>query len=532
MENFQDFLRQFGERFNELSQGKKVAALSLVALAMASLLVMSLWLKTPDYQLLYANLSSEDAGAIVDKLKSQKIPFELSNQGKTIRIASDMLHEVRLQLASEGLPEGSDVGLEIFDDTPLGMTEFIQKLNFQRALQGELTRTIKTLDAIAQVRVHLVIPKDNLFRKEKPRGKASITLKMKSGKTLTETQVQGIVHLVSASVGGISAEDVVVVDVKGNLLSGGKGASVEAMMSSSNFKHKTRVERALQQNIIKMLEDALGMGKVIARVSADLDFERVERTEEIYDPDSQVVRSENLISESSAGAVPPGGIPGVQALVPSGESPGGVVGQAAKRNKSNSVFNYEINKVVRRVSKPVGEISKLSVAVMIDGTITGDPPTYQPRSQEDMDKYAQIIRSAVGFDQDRGDVIQVENVQFDRSEFEAQKKEIARAEQIDMGMEIGKLVVALIFLILFFTRVIRPIINWMTMTVEVIPEAEQLGASEFDAVDEEKRRLSEMASESAHVRESVAEFVSNDPKYTASVIRKWMREKEPVKAKS
>jgi len=210
-----------------------------------------LWLKTPDYQLLYANLSSEDAGAIVDKLKSQKIPFELSNQGKTIRIASDMLHEVRLQLASEGLPEGSDVGLEIFDDTPLGMTEFIQKLNFQRALQGELTRTIKTLDAIAQVRVHLVIPKDNLFRKEKPRGKASITLKMKSGKTLTETQVQGIVHLVSASVGGISAEDVVVVDVKGNLLSGGKGASVEAMMSSSNFKHKTRVERALQQNIIK-----------------------------------------------------------------------------------------------------------------------------------------------------------------------------------------------------------------------------------------------------------------------------------------
>lgn len=205
MENFLDFLRQFGERFNELSQGKKVAALSLVALALASLLVMSLWLKTPDYQLLYANLSSEDAGAIVDKLKSQKIPFELSNQGRTIRVASDRLYEVRLQLASEGLPEGSDVGLEIFDDTPLGMTEFVQKLNFQRALQGELTRTIKTLDAVAQVRIHLVIPKDNLFRKDKPKGKASVTLKIKSGKTLTETQVQGIVHLVSASVGGIDS---------------------------------------------------------------------------------------------------------------------------------------------------------------------------------------------------------------------------------------------------------------------------------------------------------------------------------------
>jgi flagellar M-ring protein FliF len=531
MENFLDFLRQFGERFNELSQGKKVAALSLVALALASLLVMSFWLKTPDFQLLYANLSQEDAGAIVDKLKNQKVPFELANGGRTIRIASDKLHEVRLQLASEGLPEGSDVGLEIFEDTPLGMTEFVQKLNFQRALQGELTRTIKTLDAVAQVRVHLVIPKDNLFRKDKPKGKASVTLKVKAGKTLTETQIQGIVHLVSASVGGISAQDVVVVDLKGNLLSGGKEPSTEAMLSSSNFKHKTRVERDLQQNIIKMLEDALGPGKVIAKVTAALDFEKVERTEEIYDPDSQVVRSENQVSETSTGAVPPGGVPGVQALVPSGGAPGGVAGQAAQRNKSNNLFNYEINKVVRRVSKPLGEISKLSVAVMIDGTLAGDPAEYQARSQEDMDKYLQIVQSAVGFDQDRGDIIQVENIQFDRSELEAQKESIARAEQIDLGMEIGKLVVGLVFLILFFTRIIRPIINWMTMSVEVVADTEQLSTGDFDAVDEEKRRLSEMASESAHVRESVAEFVNKDPKYTAGVIRKWMRKKEP-KAKA
>ena len=531
MDNFQDFLGQFGERFNELSQGKKVAALSLVALALASLLVMSFWLKSPDFQLLYANLSSEDAGAIVDKLKAQKVPFELSNQGRTIRIASDQLHEVRLQLAGEGLPEGSDVGLEIFEDTPLGMTEFVQKLNFQRALQGELTRTIKTLDAVAQVRVHLVIPKDNLFRKDKPKGKASVTLKIKSGKTLTETQVQGIVHLVSSSVGGIEAKDVVVVDLKGNLLSGGQEPSDQAMMSASNFKHKTRVERKLQLSIIKMLEDALGAGKIIAKVSAELDFEKVERTEEIYDPDSQVIRSENQISESSTGAVPPGGVPGVQALVPSGGSAGGGVGQAAKRNKSNALTNYEINKVVRRVSKPVGEISKLSVAVMIDGSMAGDPLVYQPRSEEDMAKYLQIVQSAVGFDQDRGDTIQVENIQFDRSEMEAQREDIARAEQIDLAMEVGKLVVGLIFLILFFTRVIRPIINWMTMTVEVVAESDQLGVSEFDAVDEEKRRLSEMASESAHIRDSVTEFVTNDPKYTASVIRKWMREKEP-KAKS
>jgi flagellar M-ring protein FliF len=528
MDNFQDFLRQLGERFNQLSQGKKVAALSLVALALASLVVMSLWLKSPDYQLLYANLSNEDAGAVVEKLKSQKVPYEITNNGRTIRVASDMIHEVRLQLASEGLPEGSDVGLEIFEDTPLGMTDFIQKLNFQRALQGELTRTINSLDAVSQARVHLVIPKDNLFRKEKPKGKASVTLKIKSGKSLSEGQIQGIVHLVSASVGSIQASDVVIVDLKGNLLSGDKESSREAMVSASNFKHKLRVEKELQAKIIKMLEEALGTGNIIAKVSTNLDFEQVERTEEIFDPDSQVVRSENQISESSTGATPPGGIPGVQGLVPNGEDGTGAAGQAAQRNKSNALFNYEINKVVKRVSKPVGEITKLSVAVMIDGTFTGDPPEYKPRTQEEMDKYLEIVKSAVGFDQERGDVIKVENIQFDRSQFDEEKEALAQAEQIEMAIEIGKLVVGLIFLILFFTRVIRPIITWMTTTVEVVPEAGQLGAAEMEEVDEEKRRLTETASEATHIREAVADFVANDPKYTAGVIRKWMREKSPT----
>ncbi len=525
MDNFQDFLGQLGERFNQLSQGKKVAALSLVALALASLLVMSLWLKAPDYQLLYANLSQEDAGAIVEKLKNQKIPYEVSNGGRTIRVASDMIHETRLQLAGEGLPEGSDVGLEMFEDTPLGMTDFIQKINFQRALQGELTRTIKTLDAVAQVRVHLVIPKDNLFRKQKPKGKASITLKLKSGKSLSEGQIQGIVHLVSASVGSIEASNVVIVDVNGNLLSGGKEPSEGAMMSTSNFKHKLRVQKELQAKIIKMLEDALGSGKVIAKISTDLDFEQVERTEEIFDPDSQVVRSENQISESSVGSIPPGGIPGVQALVPSGEDSGSGAGQAAQRNKSNAVFNYEINKEVRRISKPVGEITKLSVAVMIDGTMAGDPAEYQPRTPEEMAKYLQMVQSAVGFDAERGDVVQVENIQFDHSQLDKEKAEIESAEQIDLALEVGKLVVGLIFLIMFFTRVIRPIITWMTTTVEVIPQTEQLGGADNNPADEETKRLTEMENQADKIRKSVNEFVGQDPKYTAGVIRKWMREK-------
>ncbi|MBT4375027.1 MAG: flagellar M-ring protein FliF, partial [Nitrospina sp.] len=182
MNPIQTFFSQLIERFATLSQGQKVAALVLATVTIGSILAMSFWIKTPDLQLLYANLSEQDASAIVDNLKSQKIPYELSNQGKTIRVPANQVHEIRLKMASEGLPEGSEVGLEIFDETSLGMTDFIQKLNFQRALQGELSRTIKTLDAVDHARVHLVIPKQTLFIREKPKGKASVTIKTKAGK--------------------------------------------------------------------------------------------------------------------------------------------------------------------------------------------------------------------------------------------------------------------------------------------------------------------------------------------------------------
>ncbi|PIQ97927.1 MAG: flagellar M-ring protein FliF [Nitrospinae bacterium CG11_big_fil_rev_8_21_14_0_20_56_8] len=528
MDNLSEFFRNLVDRFNELSQGKKVTALVLIAVAIGSLFAMSLWLRAPDFQLLYANLSEQDAAAIVDKLKTEKIPYELSNQGHTVRVPADKVHETRLSMASQGLPSGTEVGLEIFDKSALGMTEFIQKLNFQRALQGELSRTINTLEAVEQSRVHLVIPKETLFIREKPRGKASVTLKIKAGRTLTEAQIQGIVHLISASVEGISAEDVVVVDLKGNLLSGDKQGTEAAIMTSSNYQHKRKVENELERNIIKMLEDALGKGNVIARVNANLDFEKVERTEEIYDPDSQVVRSQNTVTESTVGAVPPGGIPGIQGLVPGGGgAQGGTAGQAAKRDKSNVVQNFEINKVVRHVMKPTGTIDKLSVAVLIDGAYTGTPPQYQARSSEDVAKYVEIVKSAIGYNADRGDQIKVENVQFDRTLLQQEQDRVQQAEQIDLGLQVAKYLLGAIFIVLFFTRVIRPLIDWMTTSVEVVTEGPaELTSAEFEAMEEEKKRIGQIAGEAAQMRERVSEFVGSDPKFTASIIRKWLRDKD------
>ncbi|MFQ5449537.1 MAG: flagellar basal-body MS-ring/collar protein FliF [Nitrospinaceae bacterium] len=526
MERFITFIKQLVVRFGELSQARKVGVLVLAAAAIGSLFAMSLWLQEPDFQLLYAKLPPQDAAKIVEQLKSKKIPYELSEGGQTIRVPAGKLHEIRLQLASEGLPEGGEVGLEIFEDTPLGMTEFIQKLNYQRALQGELARTIKTLDAVEQARVHLVIPKETLFLKDKPRGKASITVKIKPGKTLSKSQAQGIVHLVSASVEGIEARDVVVVDLQGNILSGGNTGNSDAILTATNFQHKIRVEKELQDNIVKMLEDALGQGKVIARVNADLDFEKQEQTEEIFDPDSQVVRSEQFVTESTLGALPPGGVAGVQSLVPGEQGKAAGAGQPAKRDKENQTFNYEINKIVRQVVKPVGTLKNLSVAVLIDGTTAGDPPKYQPRSEEEMAKYLQIVKSTVGYNEKRGDQVKVENIQFDRTFVKDQQERIAKAETMDLAFQIAKYILGALFILLFFTRVIRPIINWMTTSMEVVPDTQaQLTSSERDEIQEEKKRLQEAGAESAEIRKAVTEFANNDPKFTAGIIRKWMREK-------
>jgi len=526
MESLTAFFKDLLDRYQELSQGKKLALLGLAAGGVASLFVMALWMRAPDFQLLYANLSEKDAAAIVDELKTLNIPYELGGNGTAIRIPTNKVHETRLQLASQGLPEGNEVGLEIFEKTTLGMTDFIQKLNFQRALQGELVRTIKSLDVVDQARVHLVIPEESVFLREKPQGKASVTLKLKAGRQLSESQVQGIAHLVSSSVKGIPPQNVTVVDIKGNILSGAKGVSPDAMLTATNFKFKRRLESQLERSVTKMLEDALGEGKVIARVSADLNFDKVKRTEEIYDPDSQVVRSEQQANESTVGAVPPGGVPGVQALLPTGQGTAGGPGGAAKRNKKKQTFNYEINKVVRHVTKPTGEIIKLSVAVLVDGTLD-DTGQFKPRGADEIARFEDIVKSAVGFDAARGDQVKVEAVQFDRSAQREQEQKLLQESRIDLGFQVAKYVLGAIFILLFFTRVIRPLVNFMTTSVEVVPEGMPALTASEEELEAERQRLAEMGPKSQEIRKEVGEFVDADAQYSASIVRKWLREKRP-----
>jgi len=526
MNEFMEFLKNLGQRFNGLSAAEKSVALGAGALALAALFTLSLWVQKTDHQLLYANLSPEDASAVVEQLKTQNVSYQLSNQGQNIRVPSNQVHELRLSLAGQGLPQGAEVGFELFDDIPLGMTEFVQKLNFQRALQGELARTIKSLEAVEQARVHLVIPKEDLFLRDKPRGKASVMLKIRAGKSLSESQIQGIVHLVSSSVEKVEARDVVLLDLKGNMLSGAQGISDTALMTGSNYKHQKRVEQELENSITHMLEGALGVGKVIARVTADLNFDKVERTEEIYDPDSQVVRSEQNLTESSTGAIPPGGVPGVQSHLPQAEDgPTGGSGAPPSRSNEKQTLNYEINKTVRHIREMTGEIQKLSVSVLIDGVLTGNPPKYQARTTKEMAQFLEIIKTSVGFDAKRGDKIQLENVQFDKSMETLREAEMRQDQFFDWGTTAAGFIIGVILLVWFLLKILLPLVRWVTTSVEVVPAGLPTPSPEELLLDEEEQRIAQLSQENLEIRKSVNDFIGTDPKYAAAILRRWLRDR-------
>ncbi|RPJ38569.1 MAG: flagellar M-ring protein FliF, partial [Deltaproteobacteria bacterium] len=257
------------------------------------------WNSTPDYQVLFSNLSQEDAGEMVAKLKEKKIPFELSPGGTSILVPKEKVYDVRLALTAEGLPKGGGVGFEVFDRTSLGTTDFVQKLNYQRAMQGELSRTIKQIKEVEQARVHIVTPKESLFVEEQKKPTASVFLKTRAGMSLSASQVEGIVHLVASAIEGLDPSHITVVDTSGRILSKRNDSSLIGQMTTNQLDYQRNLEEGYKRKIQGMLEEMLGLNKAIARVSADIDFQQVDITEERFDPNG-VVRSEQKNSERSS----------------------------------------------------------------------------------------------------------------------------------------------------------------------------------------------------------------------------------------
>jgi len=507
---------------------KLIALIVVFVLTVAGIAGMVFWGQSLDYQVLYSNLDREDTAAVCDRLAEMKVPYRIEGGGTAVLVPTEQVYELRMKLAQGGLPQGGGVGFEILDESKLGMTEFLQKVNFRRALQGELARTIRQLNEVSAARVHLSIPEKTIFRERQEPTKASVVVSLRSGRSLSRPQVQGIVRLVASSVEGLGADHVTVLNSAGELLSSPQEEEGAAATASQN-DYRRGVAREYESRIQSMLDSVLGDSRSIVRVDVDLDFRRVERTEEKYDPDAVAVRTEARTKDKSSGTTAGGGIPGVLSNTP-GATQAVPQGGSNSAEKQKETINYEISKVINRIIEPSGIIKRLSVAVMVDGTYTtGDDgkATYVPRTPDELGRYEELVKTAVGFQADRGDQLVLTNVPFHREEVEEIPEEGA-----DLGRllpMIMKYVIPVIAMLLGFLLVLKPLVRAVQRTPvapkapPAIPQtAMSQGASAVPG-GSAPTALSR-GEERAAPQTQILEHVQQKPDQAASILREWMSE--------
>lgn len=376
---------------------------------------VSLKVTTPGMAPLYTDLSFEDSTAIVEYLDAQNIPYTLSKNGAAISIDQDQVLRTRMALAGEGLPLGGSVGYEIFDKTDtLGTTSFVQNINHIRALEGELARSIKTINRIQGARVHLVIPERQLFQKEKSAPTASIALKVRGA--LDPSQIRAIQHLVASAIDGLSPNRVSIVDETGNLLaSGSEEEGAQAMILNAQA-HATQIQDTLRAQITDLVTGIVGAGRARVQVAAELEMNRVTQTSDVFDPESQVIRStQNRNQESESQQRKPGDGVTVGNELPAATAAATNPDESESTTNTEEVVNYEISRTTTTQVKEPGAIKRLSVAVLVDGIYTRNQDgtyTYSQRSDEELSRIATLVRSAVGFDEARGDKVEVVNLEF------------------------------------------------------------------------------------------------------------------------
>lgn len=496
---------------------KKITLLIVAVLTITAGILLFNWTQKADMQVLYSNLSEEDSGAIIQKLNEMKIPYKATQGG--IMVPSDKVYDIRIQLASQGLPQGGGIGFEVFDKTSFNMTDFVQKLNYRRALQGELSRTIRSLNEVDQARVQLAVPEKTLFSKNDDRPKASVLVKLKQGRRLTQGQVQGIVHLVSSSVEGLDTKDVTVVDSRGEMLTSGAVANDAVGMTSSQREYQQNVEKDLENRVVSILEPIVGKDKVKAKIAANIDFTQIEKTEERYDPDSQVIRSEQRNTEKSSSGTAGGGVPGTAANLPGNAAVTQVASNKGQSEKKNETINYEISKITSHTINSSGDIKKLSIVALVDGVYTSQQGSkdkkYSPRPEEDVKKFEDMVKNAVGYSADRGDEVRVVNMPFEavpQEEFAESKTEI-----MPMVMTAAKYIVPLIAVVFLFLFVVKPLMKTLT-----IPSPAQMQLSLPKTVAEIERAME--GGKELPERALAIEWAKKNPKAASSVIKGWIEE--------
>ncbi len=507
-----------------------VGSVLIIGLATAVIISMS-----TAYAPLYYNLSAENAAEVTDYLRRNRIPYRLTDSGRTVKVARDDVYEVRLKLAGSQVMSGG-VGFEIFDKTNLGVTEFVQNINFQRALQGELARTISEIKQVESARILLVLPKKTLFSEDQQDATCSVILKLHAGARLRPDQVDGIMSLVAGSVAGLQKDKVVVVDTFGTVLSKKiNEESGSSQLTTNEMTFRRKYENNLEERLQSMLERVVGRRKVVVRVSASLDFNKVEKTEEIYDPDQVAVRSEHRLSEQSRnGTGAPAGVPGANSNVPGREvTATGTNAGGKNSNKSDETRNYEISKLVSRTIMPVGAVRKISVAVMVDGKYKGgngkdEEKTFVPRSDAEIAIYTNMVKKAIGFNKKRGDQVEVACIAFNNESLKREVAELDKANRYSLifrGLKYLAMVLAGLF---FYFKILKPGVGFLieSLTAENPDETTGTDSGESGGMNHMADQVADKVEihRPTTVMDQVTSFAGENPEEVAKVIKLWLKE--------
>ncbi|XTZ39932.1 flagellar basal-body MS-ring/collar protein FliF [Salmonella enterica] len=541
------------EWLNRLRANPKIPLMVAGAAAIAIIVAMVLWAKSPDYRTLYSNLSDQDGGAIVTQLTQMNIPYRFSETGGAIEVPADKVHELRLRLAQQGLPKGGAVGFELLDQEKFGISQFSEQVNYQRALEGELARTIETLGPVKGARVHLAMPKPSLFVREQKSPSASVTVNLEPGRALDDGQISAVVHLVSSAVAGLPPGNVTVVDQSGRLLT--QSGTAGRDLNDAQLKYAADVEGRIQRRIESILAPIVGNGNVHAQVTAQLDFANKEQTEEQYRPNGEasqaVLRSRQVNESEQIGGQYPGGVPGALSNQPAPantapittqnanqQNQNGQQGQTTSTNTTttgprntthNETSNYEVDRTIRHTKMNVGDVQRLSVAVVVNYRTLADGKT-AALTADQLKQIEDLTREAMGYTEKRGDTLNVVNSPFNATDDVGGQLPFWQQQTfIDQLISAGRWLLVLIVAWLLWRKAVRPQLVRRQEEAKAAAEAAQVQAEIEESVevrlskDEQHQQRRNNQRLSAEVMsQRIREMSDNDPRVVALVIRQWM----------
>ncbi|WP_312227150.1 flagellar basal-body MS-ring/collar protein FliF [Pseudescherichia sp.] len=546
------------EWMNRLRANPRIPLLIAGAAAIAIIVAMVLWAKQPDYRVLYSNVSDQDGGAIVTQLTQMNIPYRFSETGGAIEVPADKVHELRLRLAQLGLPKGGAVGFELLDQEKFGISQFSEQVNYQRALEGELARTIETLGPVKSARVHLAMPKPSLFVREQKSPSASVTVNLAPGRAMDEGQISAVVHLVSSAVAGLPPGNVTLVDQSGRLLTQSNTSGRD--LNDAQLKYAADVEGRVQRRIEAILSPIVGNGNVHAQVNAQIDFDNKEQTEEQYHPNGNpsqaVMRSRQLNESEQVGGPYPGGVPGALSNQPAPannapitantpqngqqnqnaqQTTTSTANSAGPRNtQRNETTNYEVDRTIRHTKMNVGDVQRLSVAVVVNYRTLADGKPL-PLTADQLKQIEDLTREAMGFSQQRGDTLNVVNSQFNASDESAGELPFWQQQAfIDQLLAAGRWLLVLIVAWILWRKAVRPqLVRREEERKALLENAQARQMPEEEAVEvrlskdeqtQQRRANQRMSAEVMSQR--IREMSDNDPRVVALVIRQWMSGEE------